>query len=240
MINVYWSPWQNNLQTLEERMLSYKEPRWLVEEMEPSINHQNVVDNFFKCPAFVNQAKNTLVLHNTSDVHMKIENFNIVNQNKDPRNNSDVLFKVKSPSLKNSYTINYSCNWIFFADKPLHITTSVPYMHKTVHSDYGYYVPGTYDISKWFRPVEFAFQLWPGETEFRSVENEPLIYVKFNTDEKVKLHQFNTTNEIEAYSRACIHMKRFSKIKALNSLYEVFLGKKYNEQLLKLIKKNVV
>ena len=102
------------------------------------------------------------------------------------------------------------------------------------------YVPGTYDISKWFRPVEFAFQLWPGVNEFKSVENEPLMYMKFNTEEKIKLHQFKLTDEINGYAKGCMAMKKFSKIKALNSLYDVFLGNKYNKELLELIKKNVI
>lgn len=239
MINVYWTPWQSTKETFSERVFSYKDPTWLLEELSDSINHENKVDNFFKCPGVLDHLKNTLVLRNTSDIHVRIEN-NCIAVFNDERNHSSVLFQVKSPSVKNSFTVNYSCNWIFFADKPLTVTTSAPFMHRTVHSQYGYYVPGTFDISKWFRPVEFAFQMWDNVNEFRSVEGEPLIYVKFNTEEKINLKRFNITDEINTYAKGCMAMKKFSKIKALNSLYEVFLGNKADKHLINEIKKNLV
>ena len=74
MINVYWAPWQGSNETYNDRRLSYKQPTWLLEDMESLINHENVVDNFFKCPGVLNHLKNTLVLRNSSDIHVEFRN----------------------------------------------------------------------------------------------------------------------------------------------------------------------
>lgn len=240
MINVYWSPWQQSAEAYNERKFSYIDPEWLTEEISKCVNRENKVDNFFKCPGVIEHLKNTLILRSTSDIHMKIEHNRISSMISDEKSRSPQLFKVKQPSLLNSHTINYSCNWIFFADKPVTVTTSGAFMHKTSHTECGYYVPGTYDISKWFRPIEFAFQMWPDVNEFKAQEGEPLLYAKFNTDEPVKLHRFNLTDDINAYANNCMRMKGFSKIKSLNKLYDVFLRNKTNKLLLEEIKKNVV
>jgi hypothetical protein len=158
MINVYYSPW-HHLSVYDDRFLTYKDPEWLLENVISQSERLNLTDNFFKCPAVIEQLKNTLVLKNTSDVHVKFENDHYQNLLQNPKLSSHVLINVKQPSVKNQRTINYSTNWVFFADKPLQMSTSVPFMHRVEHSKYGYYVPGIYDISKWFRPIEYAFQM---------------------------------------------------------------------------------
>ena len=239
MINVYWSPW-HHFDVYHERNLSYDDPKWLIEEITKKSNRSNQADNFFKCPAAINQFKNTLVCRNTSDVDVEFVNGGIENRLQSPRINSQVLVSIKPASVLGARTICYSCNWVFFADKPVHITTSSPYAHRTDMNNYGYYVPGTYDISRWFRPVEFAFQMWDGVDEFRSKEGDPLIYVKFNTDEKINLQRFELTKEIYNISKSCMSLKKFSNIKQLNKLYDIFTRNKTNKLLLNEIKRNVL
>jgi hypothetical protein len=113
-------------------------------------------------------------------------------------------------------------------------------MHKTELTNSGYYVPGTFDISKWFRPLEFAFQLWPGENNFKAAEDDPLLYVKFDTEEKLNLQEFYMTPEIYSISNSCISLKNFSRVKALNKLYDIFRGSGMQNKLLKEIQKNII
>jgi hypothetical protein len=239
MINVYYSPW-HHLSVYDDRFLTYKDPEWLLENVISQSEKLNLTDNFFKCPAVIEQLKNTLVLKNTSDVHVKFENDHYQNLLQNPKLSSHVLINVKQPSVKNQRTINYSTNWVFFADKPLQMSTSVPFMHRVEHSKYGYYVPGIYDISKWFRPIEYAFQMWPDTNEFKSFEDEPLLYAKFHTNEKIKLHKFYMTKEIMDISLSCMGVKKFSNTKALDSLYKLFTSNNFDNKLLTKIKESVL
>lgn len=241
MINIYWAPWHHP-SVYSERHLSYKKkPYWLIEEFNQKNNTSNKVDNFYKCPAFVNLVKNTLVLSNTSNIDINITaDGTIVNNDNEEKSHAPGLFSIKSPSEVNARTVNYSCNWIFFADKPVDIVSSPAYMHNTGLPACGYYVPGTFDISKWFRPLEFAFQMWPGSTKFKMAEDDPLMYVKFNTEEKINLQEFYMTPEIYSISNSCVSLKNFSRVKALNKLYEVFRGSGMREKLLTEIQKNII
>lgn len=242
MINVYWAPWHHP-SVYPDRFISYKDdPTWLIEKFTKNVNKGNRLDNFYKCPAFVDQVKNTLVLYNTSDIDVSITRENNIKNNlgDNLKNHSVNLFNIKAPSELDAHTVSYSCNWIFFADKPVTITTTPTYMHDSGLSKYGYYVPGTFDISKWFRPLEFAFQLWPGVFDFKSNESDPLLYVKFNTEEKINLQKFYMTQEIYDISNSCISFKKFSKVKALNRLYELFKSSGQQQRLLSKIRENLI
>jgi len=239
MINVYYSPW-HQMGAYDERLMSYKEPEWLLNNLVPHSNKQNQTDNFFKCPAVVEHFKNTLILKNSSDVHVKFNGPHIINELENKKIHSPMLMNIKESSMNGRITINYSTNWIFFSDKPLQMSTSTAFAHKTEHSKFGFYVPGTYDISKWFRPVESAFQLWDNVGEFKSLEDEPLLYVKFHTDEKINLKKFYMTPEIHATSTSCIKYKMFSNNKSLNTLYKVFTQNKFQKRLLSEINKNLL
>ena len=113
-------------------------------------------------------------------------------------------------------------------------------MHNTEMSKTAYYVPGQYDISSWFIPVEGAFQLFPGKNTFTSKENEPLIYVNFLTDEKINLQKFYLTPSLIEHSISCTHLKHYKKFTALNSLYKTFHKSKLRNRVLTEIKQNLL
>ena len=115
-----------------------------------------------------------------------------------------------------------------------------PYMHKTPVTDAGFYVPGRFDISQWFRPLEYAFQLHEGNTNFKVGQGDPLMYVNFKTNEKVKLQKFFLTEELLSLSMSCVRLKNTWKQRNLNKLYDIFKGSKIKNQLIKKIKENLI
>lgn len=241
MITVYWSPWYINSQVYNEHYLTHYGLDNVYTDLVVHKDKSNTRDNFFNCYAFKDAMKNMYCLRNPYSVDLRYENGECIS-NIPPKAIYDLAMtsQVKAPSMEDALTINYGVNWIFFADKPLKIQTLHPWMHGTEASKTSFYVPGSYDISKWFRPVETACQLFPGENTFKSDEGEPLIYVNFLTDEKIEFKKFYLTQEIIDLSMSCIKLKYFKSFKALNYLYKVFVQSKLKNKILAEIKKNVI
>jgi hypothetical protein len=241
MITIYWSPWYRDYKLYAENYLTHYEPEKVYPDLVKQKDEQNIADNYFNCHAFKNFCKNLYSLKNPYTVDLFYENGRAYSKNP-PKTGYDlaVTSQVKQPSIKDSLTINYCVNWIFFADKPVHLQTLHPWMHKTEASKTSFYVPGTFDISKWFRPIEMACQLFPGKTTFKSLEGEPLIYANFLTDEPIILKKFYLTPELIDMSISCTNLKHFKKFKSLNSLYKIFHKSLLQKKILKEIQKNVI
>jgi hypothetical protein len=238
---IYWSPWYRDHKIYTENYLAYYDLEKVYVDLVKNKEERNIADNFFNCHAFKNFCKNLYSLKNPYTVDLIYEGERVFSKNP-PKTGYDlsITSQVKHPSVKDSLTINYCTNWIFFADKPVQLQTMQPWMHKTQASKTSFYVPGSFDISKWFRPIEMACQLFPGENTFSSIEGEPLIYANFLTDEPIVLKKFYLTPELIDLSTSCTHLKFFKKFKSLNSLYKIFSTSLLQKKILKEIQKNVI
>lgn len=236
---VYWAPWDfpNHY---SKRFLGYSEPVNVFSDVLKTINKDNKTDNFFNCPAFVNSVKNTYLFTSPAncDVEFK-ENFIIAKNNPHiPYDQNSLVFK--EPSMLDAYTIRFSAQWIFFSEDDLEIESQHPYLHKTQVSDYGFYVPGSMNISTWFRPLEYAFQCWEGQTKFKVSQNDPLMYVKFKTNERIILKKFYLTEDLYELSMSCVRLKDYWRERNLNNLYKIFNASKIRSKIIKEIKKNLM
>ena len=100
-------------------------------------------------------------------------------------------------------------------------------------------IPGTFDIGKWFRILEFAFYLKNNYNEFKIEEDEIFQYIKFNTDKKIILKQFKISEEIRKYIIDFDNSRKFreNKIRNLKNYYSMV---RYKKSLINLIKKNLL
>ena len=145
---------------------------------------------------------------------------------------------MKQPSLLNAYTIAVRGNWIFWSEEPLTITTSPAHYHKSVFD--GYYVGGSMDIGKWFRPIEGAIQLNEEINTVHIKRNDPIAYVKFETEETVQLKRFYMTKELADLSWGCIKYKQHDPHRGLQYLYDKFTNRGLEKIITQKIKENVV
>lgn len=239
MIEIFWSPW-GSMESYTSMNLVYDDIYPLAKYYSELQQKNNLHDNFLKCPAHVNYTKNIYCLPQPFDIDVVIDNGKLIDIATTKASNLNHMYQMKAPSLVNGDTINIYSNWVFFSEKSVIVESMPSFMHNTGIQNSGFYVPGTFDISKWFRPLEGAIQLWPNTTSLKCKAGDPLFYVKFNTDEKIKLTRFNLTEEIRDISKSCIHVKKYKTIKNLNSLYDMFTGHNKHKQLLKLIKQNII
>ena len=244
--NIYWSPWYQAEEPYDDHFLTHYPLEKVYPDLLKNKNPRNVVDNFFNCHAFKSFCKNMYMVRAPYDVNWRFlpdpnggGRVESINPNPNIIDNSFIA-SIKQPSVNGSLTINYSCNWIFFADKPVQIQTFAPWMHDPEIYKTSYYVPGMYDISQWFRPFELALQMKPGQTTLKSYEGEPVVYVKFHTDEPIKVNKFYLTQSLINHSKSCMNLKRFKKFRNLKNLYQVFNNSFLRNRILKEIQENVI
>jgi len=241
MITVYWSPWYRDVNIYKENYLCYHDIDSVYSDLVKNKNEENISDNFFNCYAFKDTLKNMYCLRNPYSIDVTYQHGRTFsNHPKKVGFDLAMTSLVKQSSVKNSLTINYCVNWIFFTEETLKIQTMHPSMHKTHLTDTAYYVPGSFDISQWFRPVEGAYQLFPGESTLKVNEGDPLMYIKFLTNEKIELKRFYLTQDLIDMSLSCTQLKNFKSFKGLDYLYKVFNKSLLRNKVLKEIKNNVI
>ncbi len=236
MKTVYWSPFFPSEQYPSVQLM-YETPDPLLPDLLPRRNKEANGDNWFQCHAFLGAVKNTFVLRIPFDVAFGLDSeLGVFPIDSDPENMQFVA--MKQPSVIGAYTFAVRGNWIFWSEDSLEMTTSPAYYHKKVFN--GYYIGGTMDIGKWFRPIEGATQLDVGINTVSFKRNDPIAYVKFNTDEPVKLQRFYLTKELEELSWGCIKYKRYEPHRALPFLYDKFRQRGLDKIITREIKRNVV
>jgi hypothetical protein len=236
MTTVYWSPWYPN-NSFGSLHLLYDEPVSLLQDIRHQQNKENKKENWFQCHAFLHTVKNTFVLKFPAPITFHLDkDFGVVSTDYGV---SDLAFVAnKQPSVINAHTFSILNNWIFWSDESLEISSMPAYLHKQVVD--GYYVPGSFNINSWFRPLEAAIQLNEGVNFVDIKRNDPMAYVKFHTNEPVVLKRFNLSEELINLSQGCINYKRHEPNKGLSFLYKKFHGNGMSKLISKEIQKSLV
>jgi hypothetical protein len=235
-MDIYWSPYVLG-QDYASLQLLYDEPDPVIPFLTEKRNKENKRDNFLSCHAFLNNSKNTFVLRNPVDVDVRFdEKFGKISTNQETARNSMFVIE-KEPSLVNSLTFTIYAGWIFWSDKPVVLTSMPAYFHKPVFD--GYYVPGSFNINSWFRPLEAAIQLNENVDVLSMKRQDPVAYVKINTDETAKLRRFYMSDELKGLSDACVGYKKYDPSRSLAFLYDKFSKNGLNKAISREIKKNL-
>jgi hypothetical protein len=234
MKTVYWSPFFPQEQYASVQLL-YEEPDSLISDLMPRRNKEANGDNWFQCHAFLASVKNTFILRLPFTTSFGLDkDLGIFPIDSDVENMRFVA--MKQPSVKNAYTFTVRGNWIFWSEDSMLMTSMPAHYHKPILD--GYYIGGSMDIGKWFRPIEGAIQLNENVNTVLINRNDPIAYVKFNTEETVQLKRFYMTPEIEQIAWGCIKYKKHQSSKSLHYLYSKFKERKLDKRLNQLIKEN--
>jgi hypothetical protein len=158
--------------------------------------------------------------------------------------NSDVsIWNQRVGATSGIYSIDYDFSWVFFSEEPVTIRITHPYMHNTSFSRSGYLTSGSFEIDKWFRPINITFNLWDGVDTVSVVEGEPLAYIELETEDgrPVMLKQFELTSDMYSYcNQALIMSKNVIPFQTLEELYDRFIGSNRHKKLSALVKAAVL
>ena len=194
-------------------------------------------NNYHACSGFKSFSKNTYTFIHPIDYEVGLSgSVNSPLKNNDPLN----LWVLSPNAFDNQYRIDYDFGWFFFAEEPVVIQQTPPFLHKTTAHTTATMPFGSFDISKWFRPIILTYLLWENESTIKVTKGDPAIYLNFLTDKKVILKQFEVTEEIMSLSLQSVQFKNLIPFEPLSSLYDRFTSSKRNLMLSKLIKRNLL
>ncbi len=200
--------------------------------------NKNNTDTIFVCKSFLQYTKNMYLMKNPYDMNIRVEKTRVLNLgNRD----LDNLYFNRVLQTDGVYNLNYDQGYIFFCESSLEIEVLSPFMHKSSFCKNGYIVPGSFDISKWFRPLNPALQFYDNSDKIiQSPVNDPLMYIKFQTTEGVKLQKFIMTPELEDIVSFATKYKVHDPNRSLSYLYDKFTKAGLHKKTLKLIKENLI
>jgi hypothetical protein len=241
-INLYWSP-AFVLERGQDFNFCYPKPKTLFSEL---IQQKNKIisptsASYLQCPAVTPKFKKTLVIKNNVNSSYKYahigEHMAITPDNE---NCLGVEF-IRDSSVNFGPTINFSVQYLFFADESLLMQVSPPMFHEPKYTRYGSVMPGEFNIGKWFRPVNFEVQTWNNQGEFHLEQGEPIMYLEFKTDRPILLHRFNLNERLMAYQNMPQGAQAiFGKFQSLTDKYDNFINFGYKDRILTEIKNSLV
>jgi hypothetical protein len=194
---------------------------------------KNVV--FLKCPAYTDFLKNTFVFKSPIDVSINIES------DKDfikvwSENISQPLFEkiIDGRFLNNQESgqspypllgidfLNY-----FETDSSTIMSVTPAFLHHNDFTRKTSVIPGEFDISKWFRPVECVFEIKNSCEKIEIKKGDALCYFKFRTEinEPIKLIEESISWK---KINQCAELRNKDPFKPLKFRYESF--EKINKQ----------
>jgi hypothetical protein len=236
-MDIYWSTIYP-MEVYADYNMLYKEPQPLIKELLPERGPDNPHD-FFACPAFHLHAANTFVVRSALGANVAVgpEGFAPL----DERSELTVqLFSFLHPTRRGYRSILFDHRMLFFSERPVVLATYPAFMHHTEVQSKLDYVPAAYDISKWLRPVQGTYEVPEDVTALRIREDDPLYYVKFETNEKVRLRRFQMVPELHGMAHGCVHYKLFRPRSSLERVYAAFTQAKLDRRATKLIKANLL
>ena len=239
---VYWAPWFPPDEIHHWNIL-FSEPKKLLNTVlkEVSTRNDNRLKGMIRCPAFSNIGKNTYYVENP----IKTE-FNLIPQEMNEKIRRPFKIEYISENFYNcnfsngGNTISYGLPYIFFCEDDLELMLTGPHFSKTSYTDYGNIVPGRFNISRWFRPINLEVLLNKDNYHFKMEENEHMAYFTFLTDNKVELKRFDLNDSLRKISETCANVSDWWSNIPLIKRYDRFLKSKTNRLVMKEIKKQLV
>lgn len=213
-------------------------------EPEP-VNNANTLSNYvadekfnnFKvCPAYLDHVENMYKLRFPVDYDVQFDKQGVRS------NHYDQDFFNYFVNMRNfeERFFGFKVNLVFYAEESVQMTLYPPYLEDNDLCNKTNIIPGTFDIGKWFRPIDFACKLKQGHNSITIKRGDVFNYVKF--DQPVELKQFDYVEEIERIKKDILRSKMIlgRKTASLDWFYSLLKRSKYNTKLTQLIRTNIL
>jgi hypothetical protein len=235
-IIVYWaySPMPDK-NTYVSMMMNPPTP--LFKTLPKRASNKDALRNYINCRGLPNLYKNTFLITSPIDANISID---VVNEKCWPVGEGSQFFIEENRPLEDMNRIDLDFSYIFFSEESLEMAQIPPFIHKTTFSEDAFIASGSFDISKWFRPIFPSFIFWKDRLQLKLKKDEPLFYFDFRTEKNIVLKQFEFTEEIFEIMNGSISYRNTNPLSSLQHLYDRFARSKKSQKLIKLIKENLI
>ena len=229
-MKIYWAPLDNKELNLT---MAYYEPTRLSNNIPIDLRGSA----YYRCPAFMETVKNTFVLKSPISINA---DFSPSAQRFETNYEEMFKLKVRIDDSVDHGIVQFGFNYLLFAEKPVKVTQMHPYLHHNSFTENGNVLLGEFDCGRWLRPLQAAFVINPKlkDYSYKIKRGDIYSYIRFHTDEKVELVNFDVTPKIEEIADSCLQMKNsgHSSPFSLDFCYNQFIMYRRKQAIMREIK----
>ena len=241
---IYWSPYVSTFGGGNNML--YQEPETLFKSLMDR-KSDDVKDrtpwSYLSCPAASNRLKRTFVFRSPITAEYEFDFTDKENPIVNPISQTYYEYSVNRRSvLKDSAIISFQIKHLAFCEESVEALFHPPMMFRPGYMQYGTSIPGSFDISKWFRPHVFEVQMWDQKGIFRIEEGEPLFCLEIPVNDRdIILKRFRVSENLVSYSNNIVDSSRFiGHFSPLSKKYKWFERTSMAKLIMKEIRNNLV
>jgi hypothetical protein len=219
MIKINWYP---TVQNILGSNITHQEVNIVYIPPEPAYKYfleKYANARYVLCPAFSDYLKNTFIIRSPYDFVVTLNreqgSISIDRHGQDFFNNN-----IKMTYIEGSFVLQLPPRMIFIPENNESVmVTSLPLM---LDPNPLSIIPGTFDISKWVRPIEIAIQVH-NEEKIVFKRGDPLMMLKFTSsnNDSIQLEQKIIDENVIALTSACVRVKNTNPSLNLKTLYKM-------------------
>jgi hypothetical protein len=221
-VNVNWGMYDRTLDGKNTSGLVY-----LIDDPIPVLKYYQDIKNslYRKCPAHTNYYKNTFVVCSPIDLEIELNKdnnwCNVITPKEFPKNLFNPRFSEEADSPYPIFSLGIP--WIVATckEKNVYIEQCEPVLDWERDPNIRI-ISGSFNIYKWVRPLEVAFEQRYKNMTIKFKRGQPLYYIRFVTedpDDIVALNKVALSEETYKDVTRCIELKMFYPNKGLNFIY---------------------
>jgi hypothetical protein len=238
---IYWAPKSiPGNQSVGEWNMLYKEPETLYQDLVKNKEPESKDMSFFACPAVSNRLKRTYVFRNNLKTICHFDGTDVASPSIQVEQGVGARI-IRPTNLKNGICVEFTTKYIFFSETSFEGLIHPPFFHRPKYTEIGTVIPGSFDMSKWFRFFAIEIQTWNPKGTILLEEDEPLFYFEPMTEQKVILKRFVLNEKLWSYAESCANVASYyGRHKSLTERYRLFTETRTHEAVLKEIKQNLI
>jgi len=175
--------------------------------------------NYIKCPAIPAYLKNTFILRSPMDVNLWVDEAGELRTDSCDQAFYDKNFWCRTGQHGEMIVQLLPCV-LFFTDDDQGVLLEhlPPILHEVSNA---LFIPGSFDISKWVRPLNYGFEIADRTKPIQIKRGDPLYMVKFicEHDDTVQLERTIMDAQLEQVVNAHTQLKQVAPKTNLKTLY---------------------
>lgn len=219
-MKVYWTPYNESRKEKWDWInIAYSEPESAYKSIISSRDKQT---EYFQCPGVQEYFKNTFVVRAPVDLTITYENGVVVTKQYDQEFFDDYVTEKTNPTNKyRSMVLGF--NYVFYSDESCLVEELPAFMEDSELQRSVRVIPGTFDISKWIRPVQFSFEIVDGHQPVTIKRGDPMFYIRFipSDGSKVSLERIGDDQDIHQMVCSSVNVKNMISHNSLKQNYEM-------------------
>jgi len=226
MTKIYWSPVtdpipDDKIPATPELQILFSEPESLFKHLQKT--REGSVH--MTCPAFLDYIKNTYVIKAPIDmqicVNRKVGKIDVKCFSQTIA--KFIVNRIGQTGKNSPFLLSLPPAYVFYSNEDVNIESFHAFMDNNDSISNLMAIPGTFNISKWIRLVDFSAEVKDDLKPINIKKDDVLFYVRFLTKDetKVELERVHMTQELKIAMQACFSVKNHIFKMPLKTLYKM-------------------